>query len=368
MPPSLDYSELSPIPRKILEGGAPPQAAQMAAKGVIMGAAPGEVVTVVAVLSTSSDHELAATARATIAALPKPLLNGALGADLQGPVTEVLANALGKDASIVERLLRMPRLSEAALVTLAQNADEKIGELVATNERLLLTCPHAIEKLYMNKRVRMSTADRLLELAVHNKLKLNIPAYENAVAAILNEPRKPIDDELHRQTDELGAQVDAAAEVADSHQANDEGEEVVVEKFLPLHAKLGQMSISEKIRRAILGSTSERALLIKDNNKLVAGAAASSPQFTEHDAIRVASNRNVHEEVLRLISKNRAFTRGYQIKMALVSNPKTPLPFASGFIPHLRESDLKALTKDKNVPSNIKTLVRQQLQRKQKRS
>ena len=105
----------------------------------------------------------------------------------------------------------------------------------------------------------------------------------------------------------------------------------------------------------------------KDNNKLVAGAAASSPQFTERDAIRVAANRNVHEEVLRIISKNRVFTRGYQIKLALVGNPKTPLPFASGFIPYLRESDLKALTKDKNIPSNIKTLVRQQLAKKVKK-
>ncbi len=368
MPSSLDYTELSPIPRKILEGGAPPQATQMAAKGVIMGAAPGEVVTVVAALSMGDDSQLASLARTTISSLPKPLLSGALGADLQGPVTEVLASAFAKDAEVVERLLRLPRISEEALVTLAHNADEKIGELVATNERLLLTCPRAIEKLYMNKRVRMSTADRLLELAVHNKLKLSIPAYEQAVAAILNEPRRAINDELHRETDQLGDEVDATTAGTDSHDTNEEGEEVVVEKFLPLHAKLSQMSISEKIRRAILGSGAERALLIKDNNKLVAGAAASSPQFTEHDAIRVASNRNVHEEVLRLISKNRAFTRGYQIKLALVSNPKTPLPFASGFIPHLRESDLKALTKDKNVPSNIKTLVRQQLQRKQKRN
>jgi hypothetical protein len=367
MPNAIDHAELSPIPRKILLGEAPGQAVKMAASGVIMGAPPNEVLTVVAALSLGADEELANTAKQTLAGLPPPLLDAALGSDLQGAVTEVLARILGLQANVAEKLLRMPRLSEEALVCLAKNADEAIGELVATNERLLLLHPKAIESLYMNKRVRMSTADRLLELAVRNKIKLDIPAYDQAVAAIINEPRPEINDDLHRELEEVAEQVESAASAEETHKENEQGEEEVAEKFLPLHAKLGQMSISEKIRRAILGTGAERALLIKDHNKLVAGAAASSPQFTERDAIRVASNRNVNEEVLRIISKNRTFTRGYQIKLALVGNPKTPLPFASGFISHLRESDLKALTKDKNVASNVKTLVRQQLAKKQKK-
>ena len=41
-----------------------------------------------------------------------------------------------------------------------------------------------IEKLYMNKSVRMSTADRLIELAVRNGLTLGIPAFKEAAEAI----------------------------------------------------------------------------------------------------------------------------------------------------------------------------------------
>ena len=48
----------------------------------------------------------------------------------------------------------------------AQAANESIGELVAASDSVLLKHPRVIEKLYLNRRVRMSTADRLVDLAV----------------------------------------------------------------------------------------------------------------------------------------------------------------------------------------------------------
>ena len=72
------------------------------------------------------------------------------------------------------------------------------------------------------------------------------------------------------------------------------------------------------------------------------------------------------DEVLRIIAMNRELVRSYQVKLNLVSNPRTPFTFASRFIPHLRESDLKSMSKSKNVSGAVAQTINQQLDRKQK--
>jgi hypothetical protein len=374
MASEFQVEQLPPAAQRALAADAPPPLRMMAAKGILPGAKPGDLVSVVAILARHNDDEqVRATAQATLKKLPEPLLNGALSVDLQPAVLDVLCELFFDRAPVVEQLLRMPRLGEVALSTLAQHADEKIGELIATNETLLLTHPAVIEALYMNKRVRMSTADRILELAVRNQLNLNFPAYHEAAQAILNELVPEASDE-ETFDDVLFKQADAAAEVVlladavedDTHDRDDDGNEQVREKFLPLYTTISQMTVTQKIRRAVLGTAAERMLLVRDSNRLVAAAAVSSPQTTENDAARIAACRNVSDDVLRILCQNRAFTRSYQVKLNLISNPKTPFTFSARMIPHLRDNDLRMLAKSKNIPATVQTAARQQLIRKAK--
>ena len=76
--------------------------------------------------------------------------------------------------------------------------------------------------------------------------------------------------------------------------------------------------------------------------------------------------RNVAEEVLREIATNKEWTRHYMVKFHLVANPRTPFGQASKFVLHLRETDLKTLTRSKDVSGAIKTAATQQLARKGK--
>jgi hypothetical protein len=244
--------------------------------------------------------------------------------------------------------------------------------MIAVNEQRLLAHPEIIEKLYMNKTTRMSTADRVLELAVRNRVELKgIPAYKEAAAAIGQEliaeasPEPTPDDMLFRETEAAArhARVDAAVE--DTHRVDAEtGDEVVEDKFLPLHARLATMTISQKIRRAMVGTASERLLLVRDTNRLVAQAAVKSPNLQENEVARISASRHVSEDVLRTIAMDRTWTRSHEIKLHLVQNPRTPFAFAAKLIPHLREHELKAIAKSKNVSGAVATAARQQLSRR----
>ena len=371
---SIDIGRL-PVPaQRILKGEAPPPARLMAASGIIPGLKPGDVVTVVAALTLDADGAVAAKARETVRKLPPPILNGALSADLETPVITVLADNYSHNPEVVAPLLRMPRIDEEALVILAERADEKLGELVATNETRLLQYPRVIEKLYMNKKVRMSTANRILELAVRNGLELSIPAFKEAAAAIRNElipeatGEPTYEDELFKEVDRIASEMQLDAAREDTHEVDEEGQERVKEAVKPLYLQLQEMSVAERIRCATLGTAAQRLLLVRDSNRLVACAVAHSPMLNENEVARISASRQVSEDVLRIIARNRDFTRSYQIKLNLITNPRTPFTFAARLIPHLRDADLRVLSKSKNVPSAVQRAVREQLSKKQARN
>ena len=101
-----------------------------------------------------------------------------------------------------------------ASAELARTGSETVTELIATNEDRLLHHPRIIELLYLNKRTRMSTADRLIDLAVRNGLTLTgIPAFKEAAAA-LQAVRKSGDDDAIKAA--KANPIDFAASIAEA--------------------------------------------------------------------------------------------------------------------------------------------------------
>lgn len=345
----------------------------MAARGILPGAKPHEVLTTIAALAGCEDPELATLAQQSMRTLPTAVVSGGLQACLQAGVLRRLAEAYVENADIIQQLLRQSNVERETLAFLAERATEQIGELLATNEELMLAYPNVIEKLYMNKRVRMSTADRLIELAVRNQIELAIPAFQEAAQAILQQlvpevtEERTFDDDLFDQTDTVAATAALDKGDEDTHEIDDEGEEHLRSRFLPLQAQLAQMTTSQRIRRAMLGQPAELLILVRDSNRLVAVAAAKSPRIRENEAMRITASRSISDEVLRVIALSRDLTRNYQVKYNLVVNPRTPFTFVSRLIPHLREADLKVLAKSKNVPGTVAQAISQQISRKQQR-
>lgn len=372
MDPAVALDKLAPAARKILDSASPAPMRQMAAKGLMPGLKPAEALTVIALLSESSDEALAAAARATLDKLPLPLLTGALAGDVPPGVLGLIAPRYARNIGVAEKFLTHPAILPATVAELAGLADEAVAELVATNEERLLANPSIIEKLYMNKSTRMSTADRILELAVRNRIELKgIPAYKEAAAAIgmeliaeaSSEPTP--DDILFQETEALARKAELDAKIEDTHRLDEEtGNEVVDDKFLPLFAQHQKMTISQKIRRAMVGTSGDRLLLVRDANRLVSQAAIKSPSIQESEVVRISASRNVGEDVLRTIAMDREWTRSHQIKLNLVQNPRTPFAFAAKLIMHLREHELKGLARSKNVTGSVATAARQQLSRR----
>lgn len=130
---------------------------------------------------------------------------------------------------------------------------------------------------------------------------------------------------------------------------------------------LSSLSVPARIKIAMLGSREQRAVLIRDPNRVVSSAVLSSPKLSETEVENFARMTNVAADVLRIIGSNRAWIRNYGIVAALVRNPRTPPALSLGFVPRLQERDLKTLSVDRNVPEVLRIASRKSLQTKESR-
>jgi hypothetical protein len=97
--------------------------------------------------------------------------------------------------------------------------------------------------------------------------------------------------------------------------------------------RLAAMSVAQRMTRAMKGTREERAILVRDPNKLVAVSVLSSPKLTETEVESFARMANVSEEILRVIAHTRAWIKNYAIVLALAKNPKTPVAVSMNLLP-----------------------------------
>lgn len=114
-----------------------------------------------------------------------------------------------------------------------------------------------------------------------------------------------------------------------------------------------KMKMVEKVKLAMKGDKEARAVLIRDPSKIIQYAIISNPRISEGEVTMLATSRSIDEEVLRKIAGNREWMKLYQVRLALATNPKTPVPIATRLVPTLMQKDLKPLSKSKTVPSAV---------------
>jgi hypothetical protein len=130
---------------------------------------------------------------------------------------------------------------------------------------------------------------------------------------------------------------------------------------------LSTLSVVDRMKLAMRGSREQRAVLVRDANRLVSTAVLSSPKLTESEVESFARMANVSDDVLRIIGSNRQWTKSYTVIAALARNPKTPPAVSMPMVGRLNERDLKGLSVDRSVPEGLRVAARKLLASSQSR-
>jgi hypothetical protein len=128
------------------------------------------------------------------------------------------------------------------------------------------------------------------------------------------------------------------------------------------NAKLvSTLPVKDRLKLAMKGSREQRAQLIRDPNKIVSTAVLASPKVTDAEIEAFTKMGNVSEDVLRIISMNRTWTKSYAVVLGLAKNPKTPPAISMQMMNRLTEKDVKFLSIDRNVPEVLRLAARRML-------
>ena len=351
---------------------APPPLRMMGAKGLVPAVAPADLSTLLFMLSFDPDEGVRETATKTAAGLPDKIWSVALRAEgMKGAVLDWLADRFaGKDAAL-ELVVLNPATLDETIARLAPTVPQKLADIVRQNELRLLRHDAILRGLCQNPNVLVSTVDGACDFCVRNGLTLldvpqsveahkrihgvdptaRAPEPQETAAALLQE----YGQELQQETPEGGA---APAAPVPEAPAEDPKRQNITKRIM-------KMSVSEKIKLATLGNKEARTILLRDSNKLVCMAAATSPRITDGEILGLANSRTVNADVLRYVYSSREFLKTYAIKIAIVKNPKVPLPTALKFMYTLQEKDIKELSRDRNVPQTIQAQAKSFLMKKE---
>ena len=375
----------NPLIEAIKDGSAPRPARMAAAKGMLP-LANEEMLEALVVLVKDEAGDIREAAVQTMDGLD-PGLFAAMATDEKAPPEILGFLVLWQRAAreMVEAAIFNPSTPDEALVHLAgKSADPRIIETVSLKQLSLIRCPGIIDAILSNPARTPDAERRATEVrqeffekqfgaklvagevraretgAAQKAGTITISGLEDMVALGLVE--EGIDDSIIAEYEaEVGLLDDSPPGPDDRIDIDRVVNEVEweqpmeIQERLPVFQRIAMMSIKDRVMLAIKGTREARTILVRDPNRIVAGAVLRNPRLTDQEIEMIASIKTVPEDVLRLIGMNRAWTRSYAVIHNLVKNPRTPIAISLGMLNRIQTRDMRALSTNKNIPDVIRT-------------
>jgi regulator of extracellular matrix RemA (YlzA/DUF370 family) len=387
-----EITSTNPVVKAIISGSAPQPARLAAARGMLP-LQQSDLLEVLVALTTSDDAEIASAAGETLnAENPEDLLIAASAEDTAPNVLGYLATQPGAKQDLYEATILNAHTPDQALAKLAAaTPHSSLLELITINQQRLVRCPEIIEAILQNpacsgeaeRRARetrkeffekergarqiadelrargQSAAAEFFETAelstAIGEITLEdawlIAQHIEVSDADLDEswlPAERYEDLITESPEELAANVQRVLE-SERLQLGE-----VKPERVSLIRRIMFMNTKDRMKLAMKGDREARSILIRDSNKVVCSAVVKNPRITEQEIENIAAMRTVAEEVLRLISLNRAWARSYTIIHNLARNPRAPVPTVVNILPRIRTKDLQTLSQNRNVSEAVR--------------
>jgi hypothetical protein len=329
----------------------------MAAKALVP-LPPPDMITALFLLTADADEKVRATAVESAGKLPDRILSSGLrDEEVYPPVLGWFLDRLARHDVYAEMLVLNASTPDDAVGRAAAVCGLRTAEIIAQNQLRLLRYEEIVRQLCLNPNCGQALIDGVCDFCVRSGLGLaDVPQMREARIRIYGPEAAEAPPDAGPTADDV---IEEFGELGDENAPPmEEG------KRLTLAQRIMKMSIAEKIKLATKGNKEARSFLLRDSNKLVAVAVIRSPKLTDGEVLVVANNRAALDDVLRVVYTNREWLKDYRVKVALTKNPKVPLPVAMKFLSQLRESEVKDLARNKNVPSGVQVFARKMLDKK----
>ena len=131
-----------------------------------------------------------------------------------------------------------------------------------------------------------------------------------------------------------------------------------------LLGRLPQLPLGQKITLARRGPAHVAGALLAEGHAQVVSIVLDNPYLTEAQVLRALSREKLPAAVIPSIVRHRKWSITYNVRLALVRHPASPLGTVLGFLPELTVSDLRELASPGIVPESLRKYLQAEVQRR----
>ena len=387
--PKVEYDELSEAAKGFIRPDSPPGARMAAARGLLP-LVTLDLAILLCYLLHDDDPKIARQARRSMRSLPPHLLETIVASEVNWKVLDYLVRGTLPEDRLYERVLFNRAAHDTTVAWMATHITvPAVLDLIASNQERMIRHPAIVRNLVKNPHAAASTVATVKQFYVlytgsDEMFREFEPEPAPAAVAEAEVPRPEIPEEdlegLEKfeaipeeeegfpelSIEDLEKEVfDEEAAFADEFLVDPE-RELSAEERKGLAHKIRKLRPVDQMQLARRGNNEARQVLIKSPNKLVQECVIKNPRITIEEVMKIARDKSMREELIRMLTFNRDWTKNYQIRLNLTWNPKTPFPTAMKFLALLNEKDLAAISRSKQVPGMLAVAARKMVSQKQR--
>lgn len=121
-----------------------------------------------------------------------------------------------------------------------------------------------------------------------------------------------------------------------------------------ISARLPQLPLGQKITLARRGPGRIAGMLLGEGHPQVLNVALDNANLTESHVLKALSREKLPALVAQSVARHSKWSRIYNVRLALVRQPGTPLSAVLSFLPELTVSDLRELAAPGIVPETLR--------------
>lgn len=129
-----------------------------------------------------------------------------------------------------------------------------------------------------------------------------------------------------------------------------------------LWERLRGMTLPQKILLAPKADRVTRGLLIQESDPQVLFALLKNPRLSIDEVVRVAKSSYLSFQAAELILKTSPWVSNLDVRLALVHNPKLPVPFALRLLPTLPDLEVRAIARGAATSMPLKKAALKRIQ------
>lgn len=355
-------SAASLLVEQIRSGTAARNLKEFAAQGMLP-LPPEELIPVQVLLSRDEDEQIAGAALQSLGGVSDDIWIKLV--EKKDPDPQIVSFCLehkSSNSALKEKIVLNQSVSDDVVTHLAGMESGRILDIIVNNQVRLLRSPSILTALEKNPNLTLDQSRRIEEFKTEFIFKKQQQAppdisqitYDDILAQIpqLDMEARKIIQEIERTPQKEPSEEEVQQALKDFFSTDELS--TLPEDIISTYQKILKMPHTEKVRVALLGTREERALLIRDPSRQIASLVLRSPKLTESEIDGFVQMRNLDSDILRQLGQNRAFIKRYTVALSLVRNPKTPSPIALNLLRLLRDTDLRNLERDRNIPEIIR--------------